>query len=417
MRYFLRTLFTRIAKAQSRKGSQRKKLFSRFLTLRLRVSAVGLLFLLILGLTTVSGDETRFQGKTLEAALKQLQLEGLNILFSSDLVRSDMIVMNEPNGLSDLRTLAELLYPHGLRIQPGPENTLLVVRAKPLSKSTSLEPEQSERSETVVVPFVNVYFTALDPRNRPVTHLEAKHFVLQEDGKMQSLVELASGYREPITVFFLLDSSSSMKQLQDGARKYDVSKQAMLRVIDALRPEDQMMVVGFNERFWTINGMTKDRDLVRGTVAPEKPGVGRTALYDALIGTLKLTQGYSGRKLVVVCSDGEDNYSKSNLEEVIALLKVSDVTVMAFGTTTNGDVEKKGFKSLRSITEISGGFSFFSSKLAELDSAIKDFRNILDNQYVAGYVPPEPMIHKRREVRIFCLVPGINLHYRKSYLF
>jgi Ca-activated chloride channel family protein len=380
-----------------------------------------LAFLVFQAVTGSSGD-FRFQGKTLEGALKQLQLQGLNILFSSDLVKQDMIVSSEPSGFSDLTILAQLLYPHGLRIKAGPQNTLLVVRgAEPLSKSTSLDNPQEGKSETVVVPFVNVYFTALDPRNRPVTHLEAKHFMLQEDGKIQSLVEVtntaSSGYREPITVFFLLDKSSSMKQLQDGARKYDVSKQTLLRILDALQPEDEMMVIGFNERSWTINGMTKDREIIRQVVLAERPGLGRTALFDALVGALKMTQDYNGRKIIVVCSDGEDTYSKSSLKDVVSLLKVSDVTVMAFGTTTSGDTERKGLKTLQSITDVTGGFSFVSSRVTELDAAIKDFRTILDNQYVAGYVPPEPTIHKRREVRIFCLVPGINLHYRKSYLF
>lgn len=369
----------------------------------------------------VFGEEgMSFAGRTLEEALRHFQFQGLNILFSSDLVRPEMKVIREPVGTSENLILSQLLYPHGLKIQPGPQKTLLVVRANGAS-STKGSSETNGGSETVVVPFVTVYFTARDEDNRPVTHLRAKHFMLQEDGKMQPLVEFSnfavSEERNPLTVFFLLDSSHSMQQLQDGARKYDVSKKAILAILDQLQPEDQMMVIGFQEKSWIINEMTQDTEIVRQNVLAAKASLGKTALYDTLISTVKQSQSYSGRKVIIICSDGEDNISKSSLKEVTTLLKSTDITVMAFGTKMRGDIEKKGRETLKDIAGVTGGSAFFSSRMADLDSVIGDFQSIMESQYVAGYVPPEPLMHKRREVRIYCLIPGIQLHYRKSYLF
>jgi Ca-activated chloride channel homolog len=378
---------------------------------------------LVLNSPSVFGiEETHFTGKTLEEALRHFQFQGLNILFSSDLVRPGMKVIREPVGKSEDLILAQLLYPHGLKIRRGPEKTLLVVRATTSSSAeTSSETESSAGTETVVVPFVTVYFTARDEDDRPVTHLQAKHFMLQEDGKMQPLVEFAnfavSEERGPLTVFFLLDSSHSMQSLQDGTRKYDVSKKALLGVLDQLQPQDQVMAIGFHEKSWIISEMTQDPESVRQNVLADKPTLGKTALYDSLISTVKLSQKYSGRKVIIICSDGEDNSSKSSLKDVKTLLKSTDVTVMAFGTKLKGDIEKKGLETLQSIAEVTGGSAFFSSRITDLDSVIGDFRSILESQYVAGYVPPEPLMHKRREVRIHCLIPGIQLHYRKSYLF
>jgi Ca-activated chloride channel family protein len=333
-----------------------------------------------------------------------------------------MKVAREPVGKSESLILAQLLYPHGLKIQGGPEKTLLVVRADAASNGkASSETESTAGTEIVVVPFVTVYFTARDEDDRPVTHLQAKHFMLQEDGKMQPLVEFANfavdEEREPLTVFLLLDSSHSMQSLQDGTRKYEVSKKALLGVLDQLQPQDQMMAIGFHEKSWIISEMTQDVESVRHSVIAEKAGMKRTALFDTLISTVKLSQNYSGRKVIILCSDGNDNFSKSSLKDVTALLKSSDVTVMAFGTRMRGDIEKKGRESLQNIAEVTGGSAFFSGRMTDLDSVIDDFRTIMESQYVAGYIPPEPLMHKRREVRIHCLIPGIQLHYRKSYLF
>jgi Ca-activated chloride channel family protein len=378
---------------------------------------------LILNSPVVFGiDETHFSGKTLEEALRHFQFQGLNILFSSDLVRPEMKVTREPIGKSEDLILAQLLYPHGLKIQPGPEKTLLVVRtATTNSTKTSKETESPGGTETLVVPFVTVYFTARDDEDRPVTHLKAKHFMLQEDGKMQPLVEFAnfaiSEEREPLTVFFLLDSSHSMQSLQDGTRKYEVSKKALLGVLDQMQPQDQMMAIGFHEKSWIISEMTQDIESVRRSVTAGKATLGKTALYDTLISTVKQSRNYSGRKVIIICSDGDDNSSKSSLKDVTTLLKSTDVTVMTFGTKMRGDIEKKGREALQSIAEVTGGSAFFSARMTDLESVIADFRNIMESQYVAGYVPPEPLMHKRREVRIHCLIPGIQLHYRKSYLF
>ena len=367
-------------------------------------------------------EETRFAGKSLEEALRHFQFQGLNLLFSSDLVRPEMKVTREPVGKSEKLILSQLLHPHGLKIQGGPEKTLLVVPADTSANGkASSETGSKAGTENVVVPFVTVYFTARDEDNRPVTHLKAKHFMLQEDGKMQPLVEFAnfavSEEREPLTVFLLLDSSHSMQSLQDGTRKYDVSKKALLGVLDQLQPQDQMMAIGFHEKSWIISEMTQDVENVRQSVIAEKASMKRTALYDTLISTVKLSQNYSGRKVIILCSDGDDNFSKSSLKDVTTLLKSSDVTVMAFGTKMRGDIEKKGRESLQNIAEVTGGSAFFSGRMTDLDLVIDDFRTIMESQYVAGYIPPEPLMHKRREVRIHCLIPGIQLHYRKSYLF
>ncbi|MCI0412903.1 VWA domain-containing protein, partial [bacterium] len=176
-------------------------------------------------------------------------------------------------------------------------------------------------------------------------------------------------------------------------------------------------VIGFQEKSWIINEMTQDTEIVRQNVLAAKASLGKTALYDTLISTVKQSQSYSGRKVIIICSDGEDNISKSSLKEVTTLLKSTDITVMAFGTKMRGDIEKKGRETLKDIAGVTGGSAFFSSRMADLDSVIGDFQSIMESQYVAGYVPPEPLMHKRREVRIYCLIPGIQLHYRKSYLF
>jgi hypothetical protein len=72
-----------------------------------------------------------FRGLTLEQALQQLQHQGLNVLYSSDLVQPSMQVRDEPQASDPRKVLEELVAPHGLAVRDGPNGALLLTRAAP----------------------------------------------------------------------------------------------------------------------------------------------------------------------------------------------------------------------------------------------------------------------------------------------
>ena len=69
-----------------------------------------------------------YEGRLLSAALSDLQNRGVRIIFSSDLVRPEMVVAVEPSHGSTDRLLDDLLGPHGLMARLGPRGSVLVVR-------------------------------------------------------------------------------------------------------------------------------------------------------------------------------------------------------------------------------------------------------------------------------------------------
>ncbi len=89
---------------------------------------------------SLAADEpqpSRFKGLSLSAALANLQRSGLKVLFSTELVRPDMIVTREASGRVPYEILEELLAPHGLRSIRGPSGAWLVVKAPPPVKTPS----------------------------------------------------------------------------------------------------------------------------------------------------------------------------------------------------------------------------------------------------------------------------------------
>jgi hypothetical protein len=71
------------------------------------------------------------RGTTVREALERLRAQGLNVIYSSQLVRPEMRVAVEPAGPTPRAQLESLLAPHGLAVQEGVSGVLMVVRAPP----------------------------------------------------------------------------------------------------------------------------------------------------------------------------------------------------------------------------------------------------------------------------------------------
>ena len=97
---------------------------------RLRRCALCIVHLAVLAsLAAPAGAQSsRYAGRLLADVLRELQVDGLKIVFSSNLVRPDARVLAEPKARTPRRILDEILRPHGLEAQAGDAGTLLIVR-------------------------------------------------------------------------------------------------------------------------------------------------------------------------------------------------------------------------------------------------------------------------------------------------
>jgi len=75
------------------------------------------------------GDRPGYAGRRLVEALDDLRARGLALIYSSDLVRPDMVVTVEPTAGPPRRLLDQLIAPFGLQSRDGPGGTVLIVRS------------------------------------------------------------------------------------------------------------------------------------------------------------------------------------------------------------------------------------------------------------------------------------------------
>jgi outer membrane receptor protein involved in Fe transport len=92
---------------------------------------VKIILLLTAFATAAAAGATGFRDLSLDAALAKLRSAGLEILYSSDVVKPWMRVEREPASSEPRAQLAEILAPHGIVVADGPGGTLMLVREPP----------------------------------------------------------------------------------------------------------------------------------------------------------------------------------------------------------------------------------------------------------------------------------------------
>src|SRR4029453_9612938 len=154
-------------------------------------------------------------GSKIIDVLRKFQQQGMKINFSSRLVTSEMVVVQEPKTNSSRTILDEVLNPYNLRILEGPGKIYLVVKKYPQESEEENQNGISEISERVEVPFVTIYIGAQASNDRFITTLQPKDFILKEDGAEQAISEFTnlsdvSDDQQPLSVLLLVDQSMSM---------------------------------------------------------------------------------------------------------------------------------------------------------------------------------------------------------------
>jgi VWFA-related protein len=258
----------------------------------------------------------------------------------------------------------------------------------------------------------SVYVDVFVTRNgAPVLGLDAKHFELKDDGRVQR-PELLAVESVPVTTLLVFDTSDSVR----GAKLLAL-RAAAEAFLAGLRPADEVGLITFSEELRWLARPTADKEAVERALA-RLSAKGATAVWDALSAAMTLLPTAS-RSLVVVFSDGEDNMSWLDVPRVKAQAARSNALVQAVGLTSRSpfvDAEPAYVEDLRDIAELTGGrFWRAGSSATSLSDAFRAIIEAMNTRYVLRYDPgaaAKPGWHKI-ELRL----KGVKgeVHARRGY--
>jgi Ca-activated chloride channel homolog len=234
---------------------------------------------------------------------------------------------------------------------------------------------------------VNV--TVTDPLDRLVTGLEKEHFRVFEDGVEQEILSLSSE-DVPISIGLVFDMSGSMSD------KVEKAREAAVQFMRTANPLDQFFLVSFNDRAELTSGFTSSVNELQNRMM-FTASRGRTALLDAIyLGLSQMRGAHNGKRALLLISDGGDNHSRYNENDIKNYLKEADCQLYAIGIFDPIDMrsrtpeELEGPSLLSEMTEMTGGRVFPVGNLGELPDIAAKIGLELRNQYILGYKSANP---------------------------
>jgi Ca-activated chloride channel homolog len=226
------------------------------------------------------------------------------------------------------------------------------------------------------VNLVEVYATVTDRLGAPIRGLTASDFTVADDGAPQRITAFAAG-EFPLSVAIGLDRSFSMA---GRTNRLAVARSAARTFIGQLRPADQVMVIAIGTDTEVVAPLSTDHGAALAAI-DRIDAWGTTPLYDATLAALDAVQSATGRRALVLLSDGTDRYSDTAAADLVDRARRRDVLIYPIAL---GASRPPVFAELAAAT---GGRSVFAPEPRDLVTHVTAIAQELRLQYLLGYVP------------------------------
>jgi VWFA-related protein len=310
------------------------------------------------------------------------------------------------------------------------------------SNATKTPPAEPENPEVLKIDsnLVNVPVIVSDREGRYVPNLPVTSFKLFDNGSEQKIAHFEAA-EEPLNIALLLDTSRSTAGVLDEIKK------AARDFLKQLRPQDRALVVSFDYAIHRLIELTNNRKRLEKAIDDAKAGefVG-TMLNDAIQEVVnKDFKSITGRKAIVLLSDGEDFGSETPVDILLNEQSESDAMVYSiyykparlresaglripgrrlgaiFGrpaprsAARRNRVGPRGAEFLEELSEATSG-RFYSSELTDLRATFSMIAEELRHHYKLGFYPSDikedATLH---QLRVKVEVDGVAVRARKQY--
>ena len=254
---------------------------------------------------------------------------------------------------------------------------------------------------------VEVYATVTDSRGRYVDNLTRDQFAILDQRSPQSITAFEPQSNE-VSCVLLMDTTGSMQLALPAL------KNAALRLIGDLRPEDSVAVYNFSNSVTELQPFTTDKTAAKRAVLHTQ-AFGDTALYDALARVGQDLAGRAGKKVIVLFTDGKDNSSTLNPDAAIQRAKANGVPIY---TIAQGEAigHPDLLDQLAGISKATGGVSFAIEKPSEIGRVFDKVSEDLTHGYLLSFQPPTSESPAWRPIQVTITGPrGLKVRARDGY--
>ncbi len=241
-----------------------------------------------------------------------------------------------------------------------------------------------------------VYVSVIGADGHPVAGLSKDQVSATVDGKPVKLQELTevTDVSQPITAAVLLDTSGSMA----ADNKLQAAKDAIKSFSQSLNDQDRValyQVAGDGPSgVKRILNFTTNHKQLEAAIDPLR-AAGNTPIYDALYQVAQDMASITGRKLVILQTDGVDDSSQHSLYQALQLAEQVHLPIYTIGLGTNADVE-----SLQLIAHDTSGTFFSDPDPTQLRNSYQTILSQLRDSYRLILQTPGAFLVGRHRVQV-----------------
>jgi VWFA-related protein len=227
--------------------------------------------------------------------------------------------------------------------------------------------------------------SVVDKRGTAIVNLKLDDFELRVDGELRSLTDLTRA-ETTVRLAMLFDNSGSL----DAAREFE--KQAAIRFFrKVLRSKDEAAIYSIETDSYLAQPLTNDVVRLEQTIAMFGRPEGGTSLFDAIVNAASYLRPYSGRRVLVIVSDGIETTSKNtDFDFVVQHVLSDDCQIYVVQTGLYEGANLRALAAERRMEQLSsqtGGAVYLPKTTDQLDVAFDQIAADLAQQYVLSYYP------------------------------
>lgn len=211
-------------------------------------------------------------------------------------------------------------------------------------------------------------------------------FLLTDDGRAQTIRHFDPPRDRPLSIGLVVDASGSMTELIGPVTH------ALQMLVESLRELDDALLLTYNARTRLQAELTHD-PLILGTglaTLGEEMSTDDAVLeklYDGVSASLKHLSPATGRRVVIVLTNGMDTFSRTSPEELGRELLESNALLYAI-SFDRSSVARERLAPMARLAQATGGRAVLvSTNPSEAEPVLRSMIDELHHQYEMGYYP------------------------------
>jgi Ca-activated chloride channel homolog len=261
---------------------------------------------------------------------------------------------------------------------------------KPVNQKLAKEPAKAtdEVAEDEIVrvssTLVPIPASVVDVNGMAVTSLKLEDFELHVDGQPKPISDMTRSDTS-VKLVMLFDNSGSLHEAREFEKR--AASHFFRRV---LRPADEAAVYSIQADSYLAQPLTKDIPRLEQTIAGFGKAEGGTSLFDAIIDAAAYLRPFSGRRVLVIVSDGIETTSRNDFGTTIQKVLSDDCQIFVVQTGLYDSANLRALAAERRMEQITmqtGGAVYIPKSATELDNAFQQIAADLAQQYVLSYYP------------------------------